>query len=553
MSVRPAIRAIAAAIGVCALVASTPAAANAATLATAAVVRVGIVVPLSVPVGSGGLLSAANLEAYTAPTGLLTRELDAIIDTPVTIGIDPMIVASIRLLGSEAPESAVAWLDRLAGATNDTFALSYADSDITLGLQAGSSRVLAPESFDFAIDAERFAAADPDATPDPEATVDPGTAPTLPTSDTLLEWDHTLRSIAWPQPGTVTADDLAAITSSGYTTTLLSSGNLSGTPAGQSLATVGGESVVVTDDALSTQLSATINTASASAWQQSTADLSAALAATPARAGGAVASVVLGIERNSFTSGSRLRATLLALSAPQNLELVGLSDSLGENPVATTIKDAPQPAARVALAKSMLTAEALDTSFATVAENPALITGDRRVHLLSALAPQWNRGLGPWGAEVDQFIAASATLRSSVSVAASSDLVFPERGFLPVNVINNLDQPVTVLVTVKPLTPLLDVENPSFELTVEPSSQRRAQIPATARSNGLVDLAVSIRSTKDVRIGTTTYFKANVQAGWETPIVSIIGLLVFGVFALGIVRNIRRRLKARRGPAVETE
>jgi len=551
VSVKPAIRALAAAIGVAALVASAPVAATAApaaALAPASTVRVGVVIPLSVPGGLGGIIDAETLAAYTAPSGLLSRELEAVIGTPVTIGIDPMIVASIRLLGSSAPDTATAWLDRLSRASNDTFPLSYADSDLTLGLQAGSTTVLAPTSFDFAIDPGLFTAVDPNATPDPEATADPGSAPLLPSSETLLDWDYTLDETAWPQPGTLTAETLASITASGYSSTIVNSGNLKSAPAGRSHTTIGGADVLVTDDALSAQLATAVSATSAVDAQRATAALSAALAATPAADGGA-ASVILGIDRGSYAPGSRLRATLLSLAAPQNLEMVGLSDLLRDAPATSSLADSPQTDVRAALAKSMLTAERLDAAFATVAESPALITGERRIRLLGALAPQWNRDPGTWGSEVDGYIADSAALRASVQVAASSDLVFPERGFVPVNVINNLDQPVTVLITVKPLTPLLNVEEPNFELTIEPSSQRRAQVPAVARSNGLVDLAVSIRTVDDVRVGTTTYFKANVQAGWETPIVSIIGVLVFGVFALGIVRNIRRRLKARRNPA----
>ena len=76
--------------------------------------RLAIAVPLIVRAESTGLIGAAALEAYTRPLGDLTRQLDAVIDKPVAIGIDPMIIVSIRVLGSAAPESAVAWLGRLA-------------------------------------------------------------------------------------------------------------------------------------------------------------------------------------------------------------------------------------------------------------------------------------------------------------------------------------------------------------------------------------------------------------------------------------------------------
>jgi len=38
--------------------------------------------------------------------------------------------------------------------------------------------------------------------------------------------------------------------------------------------------------------------------------------------------------------------------------------------------------------------------------------------------------------------------------------------------------------------------------------------------------------------------KVNVQAGWETPIVVVIAILVIALFGFGIVRSILRRRKA---------
>ncbi|HOW00112.1 MAG TPA: hypothetical protein PLY19_01435, partial [Rhodoglobus sp.] len=87
-----------------------------------------VVVPLAVPESDAGFIPADALDQYTRPTGLLTRELDAIIDRPVVIAIDPRIIASIRILGSSAPASAIEWLSRLESASNETFALTYADS-----------------------------------------------------------------------------------------------------------------------------------------------------------------------------------------------------------------------------------------------------------------------------------------------------------------------------------------------------------------------------------------------------------------------------------------
>jgi hypothetical protein len=171
-----------------------------------------------------------------------------VIDTPAAIGIDPLILASIRVLGTDAPQSALDWLDRLSGATNETFALSYADSDITLGLQAGSPTVLAPTSFDFAIDPAKFAAAPTESesdagteteSPSPTSTETPGDSPpVLPTTESLLAWDYTVSTIAWPVAGTVVGTDLATIAASGYTTTILGSGNVDRADSSKAMAMV---------------------------------------------------------------------------------------------------------------------------------------------------------------------------------------------------------------------------------------------------------------------------------------------------------------------------
>ena len=69
-------------------------------------VSLAVLVPLTVRPTASGLIDAATLAGYTAPLGVLTRQLDAVYDTPAVIGLDPMIIASIRVLGTSAPQSA---------------------------------------------------------------------------------------------------------------------------------------------------------------------------------------------------------------------------------------------------------------------------------------------------------------------------------------------------------------------------------------------------------------------------------------------------------------
>ena len=527
-----------------------PGAAVAAPGDPVGIARVSAIYALTAPESRTGLLNASSLELYTSPTGALTRDLDAVIDKAVAIGIDPMIIASIRALGTDAPPSAVDWLERLEGATNQTFALTYADSDITVGLQAGSPTVLAPTSFDYAIDPAKFAppaaeSATPSPTPEPSPT--PGDSHDLPTTESLTAWDYTVPTIAWPVAGTVMASDLVAITASGYTTTILSSGNVDRSVRGQATAAVAGSSTIVTDDALSTLLNEAVGAPTTEDWQSTVAVLQAALDASAVEGGPTGATTVLALDRGSLGSAAKLGITLAAIEALPSTDLTAFSATLAVPPNPATLVERPQTPARVAAAASLLATEASDAAFATVAQNPVLITGERRLRLLATMSSSWNSYPGGWGAAVALYQSESVDLHNSVRVVKSSDInLFADRASLLVPVSNSLNQPVTVNVNVAAPTPLLEIEQPSVPVTIEPDSLKRAQIPVQSLSNGTAQISVSVSSSTGVPIGTPTLVKINVYAGWETPITVALGFVVFAVFAFGIARLIVRRSRARK-------
>ncbi len=507
--------------------------------------RLAIAVPLIVRAESTGLIGAAALEAYTRPLGDLTRQLDAVIDKPVAIGIDPMIIVSIRVLGSAAPESAVAWLGRLASVTNPTFPLTYADSDITLGTQAGSVRVLQPESFDFAIDPTLFAPPVTDA-PTPTPTGDPADPglPSYPTTRELLAWPYSLTGIAWPRDDTVVESDLRAISSSEYSTTILSSTNLA-VPAGSGAsAEIDGEGILISDVTVSTALRAASHALGTDLQQAALASLRQAVATAGAAHSGDRHAVFASFDREVPTSSAVVAEVIAALGSDPAVALVPISQAIGGSPATATLVPKPQPADRVAQVARMVEAEVADRRFAIVAANPEAITANRRLQLLALLSTTWAANAASWETAAQDYVAASTALRNSIQVVESSSFnLVADRGLLPIAVSNATDQIVTVYITVRPETALLAVGDDRVELVIEPGSQGRAQIPVQAVSNGVVRLEVTLTSASGVAIGPATSAEINVQAGWETPIVVVIAAIVVAVFGGGIVRNILRRRK----------
>ena len=63
-------------------------------------VGIGVVVPITAPGLSEGLLTADELIELTAPTGSLTNQLNAVEGTAAILAVDPAIPAAIRVLGT---------------------------------------------------------------------------------------------------------------------------------------------------------------------------------------------------------------------------------------------------------------------------------------------------------------------------------------------------------------------------------------------------------------------------------------------------------------------
>ena len=168
-----------------------------------------LVVPLTVPPNETGLLDADTLTRYTAPLGLLTRQLDALVDAPVAIGLDPLIVASIRVLGTSAPPSALAWLERLRGGIQRGLRPRLRRRG---RLRGGEHRLARPPDARSASispstrpTSARPQTASPTPTPSPDARRR-APIPPLPTLEDLLEWPYTLENVAWPADDTLTAE-----------------------------------------------------------------------------------------------------------------------------------------------------------------------------------------------------------------------------------------------------------------------------------------------------------------------------------------------------------
>jgi hypothetical protein len=520
-----------------------------------------LVMPLTVPASTSGLIAADALATYTGPDGILTRELNQVIDRPVAIGIDPMIIASIRILGDTAPPSAIAWLEQLSLANNDTFALSYDDSDLAASSQAGQSTIPAPTSF--VINPKFFATPTPTPTPSATATPtdgatattsasptpSPGAPPPLPTSQTLMDWPYTINSIAWPRDDTVVSKDLATFAQNGLTTTILGSTNVSYGDIGytpNAAANIDGHPALVADSELSSLIQKAVSAPTTLAWQQAMAELSASAAVITRERPGDARTLLASLGRDIPQNSPRLRDTLTTLASIPWLASATMADAIAAPPVGATVVDKPEDATRIKQVASMFAAEGSVGAFSTVLEDPTVLTGPRRLDLLATLSNSWVGNPTGWAGALSQYLKTSTDITKSVTIVKSSAIFQPaDQINLPVTVRNDLDYPVNVLVTVRSPNGILKVVNETpVALTIEPNSQSGARVAVQSVANGDVNVRVTVSSPTGVPLAGPSFVEVNVQAGWETAITVVIAILLLGVFGFGIWRNISKRRKA---------
>ena len=529
------------------------------------------IMPITTPESANGLITAKALESYTSSAGLLARQLDTVVGLPtMAIAIDPQIIASIRVLGSSAPASALAWLDRLAAASNDIFPLSYADADISLEAQAGTTTLLAPTSFAQAIDPSLFVV--PSATPVPESTVDvpsvasrtgaqstsvtPTPDPTvtpgetvLPTTSELLAWDYTSTTIAWPVAGQVARDDLDVFAASGLTTTILSTGNVAQsdvfTPnAAVTLPTGLG---LVSDSALSAAIRAAAEATTTEEWRADVSEASSLLAIVSAENPNSARTLLATFGRNSPTMMTRVAQTMATLHGLPWTNAAPLRSAQVSSPATTvTFQDKAIDPARVTLARSLLDREDAVTEFATILVDPMSVTAAQRLDLLALLDTSWAAQSAAWADSVATSLAASFDLLHAVTVTTRGPIiVVGSQVDLRITLNNALNQAVTVRAEIVPSNGRLVVGD-TLETIIQPNSSQAVSVPLRAAvGNGDVVLRVTLFTLNGTPLGQPAPIDVSVRADWEGVGASIFAILVVGFFGFGIWRNIVGRRRER--------
>ncbi len=520
-----------------------------------AVASLAVIVPVVVPAEPGQLLDSTSLESLASPGGFLNDVAVQTANSFATLAIDPRIPVSLLAGGNSAPR-ALEWWQGLVSRSPDTFLTAYGDADLAGQIQAGASRLLSSGSRDGSQDFEAalravvpvaapVATPQPAVSPEPTDTALPNTSSTsTPASNptpVVNGWTPTGLGIAWPVANSVDEAALSAVARSGSTTVLLSSGNVGDGLGSLVSARVSGTSALVTHDSLSGALDRAASAATNEEWNGAMADAIvrlATLTTDPQAQRGAIAALTRSGEADSV---ARLSSTLGALQALPWIRAQSLFDLALIPAVDSALvpqREAPERLA--AIGELLLTNDAVST-FATIAEEPAVVTDPSAREVMVTLAA----GLvdnETWPRRVDESLATMSGVLASVRVSTDSDInMIGSTATLPISIENGLATPVTVVVTADPRNNSISIEGP-VTVKIESRAQAVAGFSAEAQvSTGSVLVDTALASVAGAPVGTARSLRVNVRADWEAVGLIAFGAVFVGLVVAGVIRTVRRR------------
>ncbi len=594
--------------------------------------EVGLIVPITAPALASGLLSAAELRALTAPGGALSASLEAVAGTPAILAIDPAILAAIRVLGTDAPGEAVDWLARLDALPNERFSLAFADGDLATAFAAGLPTPFTPSTLQAYMRPEDFIPIPspspsaetpspgsvsssglpiseyaksgmftdltedptpgdaPSTTPSerPSDAPEPNETPAYPTLETLLDVPGARHGVVWPVTGTASGALLAhlgaAATAEGHTGVgVLASAN---TAQGIETRTVpargmaGDSSVLVYDASISAALR---NAASAQSTLLRGAPLTAAAAQLTLASAEIDGQLLVSVDRGMERTKNDLSAAINAVFEMPGATPRTLGELLAAEPTQIDIVEAPAAQERVDVAHRLVETEGRIGAFATVLDDPGLLTTPERASIAQLLGAGWFSaqwpsgrfpGTGPasgqpqvgqteqqvsetpeaaWNRAIVDHEARSARTLSSVGILPPSTTnLLSADAKLQFWVRNDLPYPVNVVFITSPNDLRLEVTR-STPVTALPSSNTRVEVPVIAKvGSGDVQLQLELRSPTLQPIGAPVTAEVAVRADWELIGIISLAAIVGTLFVVGIIRTVlarRGRRNARSAPA----
>lgn len=470
------------------------------------------IVPLVLPANIDGMPTTTQLGELTANGGLLNDNLSAAIAQGSTLAIDPRIIVATRALGDRAPASSVEFLTRLTSVKNQTFALQYADADLSAQAQLGLENPLQPLGFSYLGGSDQ--------------------------SEDYGAFSYTLSGVAWPRQNSVTSSSLSYMQSAGVATVLLDSENVA-LPAATS-GMIGSTRAIAVDGGLQQATQTALTGRSAVVRSSGTASLVAQLALTNQSAVSTLP-VTLGIDR----AGAATRQVGDLLSLVTTLPWMVGTDILtvAQQSSSASLLEEPLPAERLeALHKALENEPAID-AYSAVLKRPVSLVELQRMRILEFFATSIGVGSPGYEETTETYFTRDENTLKGVRVTTTSTTnLVGSSTLLPVKVSNELPFAAQISAVTTAANSSLAVTESETPLTsIEKKSSVNITIPVQSRvSAGQSALIVKLFTAEGEQIDEAV-LPVTIRSSWEAVALTVLGLMIAAFFGLGIWRSIRAK------------
>lgn len=470
------------------------------------------VVPLVLPASIDGMPTQSQLAELTSADGRLSANLDAAIQRGSTLAVDPRIVVATRAFGEDAPESATAFLTRLASAVNPKFSLQYADADLAAQAQLNLDAPLEPRGFSYLS----------------------GLAPNA----NLGAFDYSVPDVAWPRVNTMTEPALNFIAAAGFSTLFLDSRNLE--PSAATSGTIGNTRVVSFDGMLQDAAAGALTGPTALARSASTSKLVAALALLNQSPQGTVPTN-LGFDRGGAAARS-VQSLLTTVSSLPWIAGSSINTVLAQQ-ANFSLKPTPIAPERLEDLSRALGNEPKVAEYAAVLTRPRFLKELQRMRVLQYFGTALGPSTPGYTDATDAYFARDERTLNGVYVNATQNTnLLGTSSRVPVQISNDL--PFTARIFGEVLasnTSLIIDESVIDRQSIEKKSSINVTIPVQTRvSAGSSSIIVRIYASNDLLVDEAV-LPVTIRSSWESVALITLGVIIMLFFGFGIWRSVQRK------------
>lgn len=250
--------------------------------------------------------------------------------------------------------------------------------------------------------------------------------------------------------------------------------------------------------------------------------------------------------RDWSPSAEQAVAALTALTTAPWLRVAPLQDLLdsapgdvARAPVELTEQERAEelpPAGVAGVGSTLTTTEAV----AAAMDDPRPTVRRAQRSAVALVATHWRTDRAGWQDAVSGYAARLTALRNAVRVVPGSTVTQVSRNVeLPVTLENDLDQPVTVVVDVRPESSRLVVTRRDT-VTLPANDRTVLYVPVRGVGNGDTSVRVELLTTGGTSLGDPVRTRVLVRADWETQGTFLLAGFAALVLVAGLVRTFRR-------------